>query len=155
MPVIGQNRSGDDFTAFWEIWSASGRLLDNQAPDKHVKEKKKVSRASLARWDFYLSRPLSASSARMLFPSPTTQSDTNWEDIYCTFAILWDTGIIFVSKLYSPEIRATTVFMSVKDITWLLNSVGYLWQLSLSARSTQMFSLCRGSLLAEASSRAA
>jgi len=75
MPIISQNRSGDDLTAFWEIWSASGRLLDNQAPDKHVK--KKVSGASLARWDFYLSRPLSASSARMLFPSPIAQSDVN------------------------------------------------------------------------------
>jgi len=44
MPIIGQNRSGDDFTAFWEIWSASGRLLDNQAPDKHVEKKKKKKR---------------------------------------------------------------------------------------------------------------
>jgi len=47
MPVIGQNRSGDDFTAFWEIWSASGRILDNQAPDKHEKEKKRRAERAL------------------------------------------------------------------------------------------------------------
>ena len=52
-----------------------------------------------------------------------TQSDTNWEDIYCTFAILWDTGMCL-------------------DMTWLLNSVRFLWRPSLSPRGTQMFSLC-------------
>jgi len=81
MPIIGQNRSGDDFTAYWKIWSASGRLLDNQAPDEHEKKRKKkeASGASLARWDFYLSRPLLASSACMLFRSPLliAQSDAN------------------------------------------------------------------------------
>jgi len=52
-----------------------------------------------------------------------TQSDTNWEDIYCTFAILWDTGMCL-------------------DMTWLLNLVSFFLRPSLSARGTQMFSLC-------------
>ena len=43
MPIIGQNRSSD-FKAYWEIWSASGRLLDNQAPDKPEKTRR-VKRA--------------------------------------------------------------------------------------------------------------
>ena len=54
------------------------------------------------RAEFYLSRPLLASTTRTLFPSNIAQSDTNWEDIYCTFAILWDTGVYICVKASLP-----------------------------------------------------
>ena len=59
--------------------------------------------------------------------------NTKWEDFYVTFAMFLIDIIlaIFVSKLYSCKpFLYSKVFMSVKDITWLLNSVRFLWRLS-------------------------
>ena len=52
---------------------------------------------------------------------------TNWVDVYATFTILWYTSNIYVKALPSP-LWCGTVFMSVKDITWLLNSFRSSWR---------------------------
>ena len=41
MSIISKNRSGD-FTAYWVIWSTSGRLLDNHTLDEHEKKKRRA-----------------------------------------------------------------------------------------------------------------
>ena len=74
-----------------------------------------------------------------------------------TFTILWCTGNIYVKALRNP-LLCDIFFMSVKDITWLLNSFRSLMTLEkfcVPLTGTQNFSLCTGSLLAFTPSRTA
>ena len=53
---------------------------------------------------------------------------TNLLDVYATFAIFWYTGNICVKALPNPLLSLATIFMSIKGITWLLNSFGSFWR---------------------------
>ena len=145
MLIMGQNSGG--LKAYWEIWFTSGRLLDNQAP-RRVKQACQggiFSSPDLSRLvpPHVISFKYNTSAWRKEKTTTAHLSCFEIQGFICFIFVLSFTPLKYV--------RLTTVFKSVKDIAWLLNSLSFLWRPSLNARCTQMFSLCSGSLLAELS----